>query len=219
MIKGAIFDLDGTLLDSMSIWHSVGIDYLVAHGYTPKPELNEKFTNFSMAQAGEYLKNEYNLPFSVQEIVDEINGMTEDFYLNRVQPKEGVLEMLSALRDKGVAMCIATATDRYLVEGALKRCGMYGLFSRIFTCTEVGKGKSDPLIFRVATDYLGADKDSVMVVEDAHYAISSAKKDGFNVVAIYDRFEKKQSEIKELCDVYLNDYLNLTEFWKLVDKD
>jgi HAD superfamily hydrolase (TIGR01509 family) len=218
MIKGVIFDLDGTLLDSMSIWHSVGVDYVIKYGYTPKPDLSERFTNMSMAQAGEYLKDEYDIPFTVQEIVDEINRMTEDFYLHRVQLKEGALDLLSTLRDRGIAMCIATATDRYLVEGALKKCGIDGYFSRIFTCTELGEGKSNPLVFRSAMEYLGTDRHSTVIVEDAHYAISSAKSDGFKVVGIYDRHEQKQDEIKSLADVYLTGYLDLTDFWKLIEE-
>ena len=204
MIKGAIFDLDGTLLDSMSIWDSVGVDYLLSKGYAPKDGLKENFKNMSMIQAGEYLKSEYLIPLSVQEIVDGVNALTEDFYINRVQLKAGAKELLEYLSANGVKMCIATATDGYLVEAALKRCGVREYFSKIFTCTDVGHGKDEPIIFREAMSFLGTDKSNTVVFEDALYAIKTAKRDGFIVVAVFDAYEKNQEKVKTLSDIYLH---------------
>jgi len=203
MIKGAIFDLDGTLLDSMSIWDSVGVDYLLSKGYTPKDGLKDNFKNMSMIQAGEYLKSEYSIPLSAQEIVDGVNAMTEDFYINRVQLKEGAKELLEYLNARGVKMCVATATDGYLVEAALERCGVRGYFSKIFTCTDVGHGKNEPVIFRKAMEFLGTDRSNTAVFEDALYAIKTAKKDGIPVVAIFDAYEQHQEQVKALADIYL----------------
>lgn len=213
MIKGAIFDVDGTLLDSMTIWDSVGVDYIVERGHTPKENLKDNFKNMSMIQAGEYLKREYNIPLSAQEIVDQINAMTEDFYTSKVTLKKGVKELLEYLRLNGVKICAATATDRYLVEAALERCGIRKYFSEIFTCTDVGHGKDEPVIFRKATEFLGTDKNNTVVFEDALYAISTAKKDGFYVAAVYDRFEKDQERVKALSDFFF-DEIEVSESFK-----
>lgn len=215
MIKGAIFDLDGTLLDSMSIWDSVGVDYLLSMGYTPKDGLKENFKNMSMIQAGEYLKSEYFIPLSAQEIVDGVNALTEDFYINRVQLKDGAKELLEYLSARGVKMCVATATDGYLVEAALERCGVKGYFSKIFTCTDVGHGKDEPVMFRKAMEFLGTDRSSTVVFEDALYAIRTAKGDGFTVAAVFDAYEKDQESVKALVDVYLQDHTRLEQLQKI----
>ena len=121
---------------------------------------------------------------------------------------EDVIELLEELSQKGVRMCIATATDRYQVEAALMRCGMRHFFSEIFTCTEVGSGKDQPFIFRKAMEHLGTDRSNTVVVEDAWHAIRTAKDDGFMVAAVYDAHESMQRSIRETADIYLTDYFH-----------
>ena len=134
-IKGIIFDFDGTLFDSMSIWETAGADYLSSLGYTAEEGLSEKLKAWSMMQSAEYLKEQYGLPMSVEEIIAGVNKTVEDFYFYRAMPKENVISVLSAFQERGVKMCIATATDRYQVEAALRRCGMLEYFEAIFTCS------------------------------------------------------------------------------------
>jgi beta-phosphoglucomutase-like phosphatase (HAD superfamily) len=111
-------------------------------------------------------------------------------------------------------MCIATATERYQVETALARCGMKQFFSGIFTCTEVGSGKDEPVIFRTALEHLGTERCNTIVFEDAYHAVLTAKNDGFLVAAIYDAHEDKQGDIQQLSDVYLTDFSDMTAFWE-----
>ncbi len=208
-IKGIIFDFDGTLFDSMSIWETAGTDYLTSLGYTAEKALRKKLKAMSLTQSAEYLKESYALPLSVSEIMDGVNKTVEDFYFYRAMPKENVINVLSALQKKGIKMCIATATDRYQVEAALKRCDMLHYFDAIFTCTEVGHGKDEPYIFEIARESMGTDKSETAVFEDAYHAAKTAKEAGFYVIGIYDRYEKRTEGLRELADVYIN---NFSEF-------
>lgn len=205
MIQGAIFDVDGTLLDSMSIWDTIGADYLRSIGYEPRENLNEVFKNMSLLQAAEYYRREYGVTRSIEEIMDGVNAMLEHFYQYDAPMKLGVAELLERLRRKEVKLCIATATDRYLVEAALERCGVLSYFDEIFTCNEVGHGKDEPIIFEAALRFLGTEKTKTVVFDDALYAIRTAKKAGFPVAAVYDSHEKAQAEIRALADLYLAD--------------
>ncbi len=215
MLKGVIFDFDGTLFDSMFIWDTAGETYLRSLGKEPAGDLQRILKPMSLLQSAEYLQVHYQLSLSVEEICAGINRMVEDFYFHTVQPKPGVVEFLEELYSRNIKMCIATATDRYQVEAALARCGMKQFFSGIFTCTEVGSGKNEPVIFRAALEHLGTERGDTIVFEDAYHAALTAKNDGFMVAAIYDAHEDKQQDIQRLSDVYLINFLDMTAFWKL----
>lgn len=214
MIQGIIFDFDGTLFDSMFIWDTAGAAYLRSIGKEPAEDLQSVLKPLSLHQSASYLKERYGIPQSVQDIMDGINRTVEAFYLETVLPKPGAVELLEALSLKGIRMCIATATERYQVEAALVRCGIRRFFSEIFTCTEVGSGKDQPQIFRMAMAHLGTDRSNTVVVEDAWHAIRTAKNDGFIVAAVYDSYENMQSSVREAADIYLGDYSDLDPFWK-----
>ncbi len=204
-VQGAIFDVDGTLLDSMSIWDTIGADYLRSIGYEPRENLNEVFKNMSLLQAAEYYRHEYGVTRSIEEIMGGVNAMLEHFYRYDAPLKSGAAELLEQLRRKKVKLCIVTATDRYLVEAALERCGVLSYFDAIFTCNEVEHGKDEPIIFEVALHFLGTEKTRTVVFDDALYAIRTAKRAGFPVAAVYDSHEKAQEEIRTLADLYLED--------------
>jgi HAD superfamily hydrolase (TIGR01509 family) len=202
-IRGAIFDVDGTLLDSMFIWDTIGEAYLRSIGYQPKENLNETFKNMSLHQAARYYQTEYGVTLSIDEIMDGVNAMLERYYRFEVPLKPGVAELLERLRQSGVKLCIATATDRHLVEAALDRCGVLSCFGEIFTCNEVGHGKDEPDIFEAALRFLGTEKSETVVFEDSLYAIRTAKETGFPVAAVYDSHEKEQDKVRLLADIYL----------------
>ena len=208
-ISGAIFDVDGTLLDSMSIWDTIGADYLRSIGYIPRENLNEIFKNMSLLQAAEYYRNEYGVTLRVEEIMSGVNAMLEQFYQYEAPLKPGAAELLARLRQNRVKLCIATATDRYLVEAALARCGVLSYFGEIFTCNGVGHGKDEPDIFEAALRFLGTERAETVVFDDALYAIRTAKEAGFPIAAVYDTHEKSQTEVRALSDFYLE---NLSRF-------
>ena len=206
MLKGAIFDLDGTLLDSMFIWDTIGEDYLRTLGKEPHENLKEAFMTLTLEEAAEYYREHYGVTLSVKEIVDGVNAMVEGIYRTKVTPKSGVTDYLRLLKDNVVKMCIATVTDRYLVEETLERLGILHYFSGIFTCAQVGYGKDKPIIYRKALEQLGTPKEDTYVFEDALYALKTARADGFPTVGVYDRHENRQDELKNLADYYIRDF-------------
>ena len=214
MLKGAIFDFDGTLFDSMFIWNTAGETYLRSIGIEPKEDLRKVLKTMSLLQSATYIREKYAVELTLEEIMDGINRTVENFYFHTVQPKEGVATFLEQMKKQGVKICIATATDRYQVEAALKRCCMEHFFSEIFTCTDVGHGKDEPFIFRKAMDYLGTTRENTVVFEDAYHAAKTAKADGFVTVAVYDSHEEKQKELQALSDFYFENYTETDTFWK-----
>lgn len=213
-IKCAIFDFDGTLFDSMFIWDSVGEIYLRSLGKEPRPSMREDVRALSLYQSACYFRKEYDLPLSAGEIMAGINQTIEHFYIHEVLPKPGVVSFLEQLKRAGIPMCIATASDRHQIEAALSRCGMGHWFDAVFTCSEVGHGKDEPVIFRKAMAYFDADRSSTIVFEDAIHAVQTAKADGFAVCAVFDSSEQRQAEIRSLSDCYLADFEHTEDFWK-----
>ena len=218
-IKCAIFDFDGTLFDSMFIWDSVGEIYLRSLGKEPKPSMREDVRALSLYQSACYFQREYDLSLSAEQIITGINQTIEHFYIHEVLPKPGVVDFLERMKKAEIQMCIATASDRYQIEAALSRCGMEHYFDAIFTCSEVGHGKDEPVIFQKAMEHFGADRSTTVVFEDAIHAVQTAKEDGFSVVAVFDSSEKRQTEIRDLSDCYIADFKHTEEFWKFASAE
>lgn len=216
MLKGAIFDFDGTLFDSMFIWESVGEIYLHSLGKIATPSMREDVRSLSLYQSAVYFQKEYDLSLNVEEIMTGINQLIEHFYINDVLPKQGVIEFLDKMKSLKIPMCIATASDRYQIEAALNRCEMTHYFDEIFTCGEVGHGKDQPVIYRKAMEYFNTNRSTTIVFEDAFHAIQTAKTDGFITIAVFDESENRQSEIRNLSDCYILDFRHTENFWQFI---
>lgn len=212
MIKGAIFDVDGTLLDSMGIWEDVGVRYLKSIGKEPEANLSQILFPMSIEEGAAYVKEHYELPYAMDEIMEGVLSIVSDFYFYEVPLKKGVKELLEALEKKGILMVIATSSERLHIEKAFKRLEIDGYFQKIFTCTEVGESKSSPLIYRKAAEYLHTKPEETWVFEDALHALLTAKNAGFHTVAVYDEAsEKDQEALKKEADVYVKAMTELFE--------
>lgn len=218
-IQCAVFDFDGTLFDSMYVWTVALATYVRALGIEPTPALWENVMALSSFQSACYLKEEYELDLSVEEILAGMNKTVEQFYFHEVQPKPGVIHFLDDMKRAGIRMCIATASERYQIEAALERCGMGHYFDAVFACPDVGHGKDEPIIFRQAMEHCGADRTNTVVFEDAIHAVKTAKEDGFTVVVVFDESEKQQEALQQIGDVYLKDFCHAEAFWELVSTD
>ena len=211
--KGAIFDLDGTLLDSMPFWETLGSEYLKAKGIIPRENVDRTLKTMSLQQGARYLKREFSIPGSEDEIIDEIVAMIEDIYLSKAPLKAGALPLLERLYEEKVRMCIATATENSLAKAALERLGALRYFDFILTCFDTGMGKDRQEFFLKALELLNTPKEETIVFEDALYAIKSAKAAGLLVVAVYDEsFHEEREEIRVISDFYLDSL----EDWELI---
>ena len=214
MIKAAIFDIDGTLLDSTFIWRGLGERFLLGLGITPQNELDEILRCLSLTDGAEYLCREYSLPLTPSQVIDSTNRLVEDFYLNKAQPKKGAAEMLSLLSSKQISMGIATAGCANLSLPALERLGLRKYFSIEYSCSDYG-GKHEPQIFLSAAQALGALPCETVVFEDSFHAALTAKHAGFIVGAVRDSGEPFQQELRECADIYGE---NLSALFPLIEK-
>lgn len=205
-ISGAIFDLDGTLTDSMFVWRVVGARYLKSCGVTPNEDPWLLVKDMSTKQVIEYFKTEYGIVKSDGEIRDGINFLAEKMYMEEVFPKKGVIELLDAFHKRGIKMCVASATDEYLVDAVLRKNGMRNYFSEIFSCHTVRTSKDTPVIYETALAHLSTPKSETLVFEDSLYALRSAKNAGFTVVGVYDSAETNCEDMRALSDFYITDY-------------
>lgn len=218
MLKAAIFDFDGTLFDSNFVWATAGERFFQSIGRKARPNLQQEIRTMSLYQSACYIRKEYQLSLTVAQIMDGINQTVEDAYLYTVLPKDGVLPFLHDLKAAGIRMCIATATDRCQIEAALRRCAMLDFFDGIFTCSEVGHGKDEPVIFRKAMEFLGTDRSSTVIFEDALHAVQTAKADGFLTVGISDPYTQEQQQLQRQCDCYLTDFRQIKPFWEFASR-
>lgn len=206
--KGAVFDADGTLIDSMYMWRSLGLEYLKKFGIHEDDSLNDRLFALSFEQACEYLSRHYDLNQTSEKIRSGILNMIRDFYIHDVKLKEGVREFLDALKAERIPMVIATSGDRDLLTSALKRLNVYEYFDAIFTCTELQTSKHDPKIFMACSEFLKLEPECIAVFEDALHAVITAKNAGFIVYGVYDKSSIKDREkIIELSDYYIDDFM------------
>jgi len=206
-ISGAIFDMDGTLTDSMFLWRDVVKKYLVSCGITPLETLWEDTKNKSAVEITQHFRDVYGLNKSTREIADGIDSLVEPMYRQGVLPKDGIFLLLDRLKERGVKMCVASATDLEIVEMVLSDTGLRPYFSAVFSCVTLGSGKDKPLIFEKALSHLGTPKEETFVFEDALYAIKTAKKMGLPVAGVYDAYSDEDTEqIKALSDIYIQDF-------------
>lgn len=215
MLKGAIFDFDGTIVDSMYIWENIAADYLLSLGIKPKEDINKVFEKLSLNEAAEYYRTNYGVKLSTEQIICGINEMIKEFYRTKVTLKNCIAEYLEYLSGKKVKMCIATLTNKEIVKETLHRLGVSEYFPEVFTCLQTGK--TEPDIYRTALLHLGTKKEETCVFEDAFYAAETAKKDGFSVVGIYDKYERNQEKMMSVCDMYISGF-NETRLYTIQPK-
>jgi len=213
-IEGIIFDFDGTLVDSMFIWQMIGSDYLLSKNIKPKKNLYNSLKSLSLEEAAEYYQKNYNIKDNKSKILKDINIILKNYYLNKVCLKEGVKEFLNFLFINKIEMCIATATDKEMVEIVLSKYRLNKYFKKVLTCNEVGEGKNSSLIFDKAISSLELKKEQVYIFEDSLHAIETAKKNGFKIVGVEDFYSKEDKEqIVMLSDRYLDSFTNWREIF------
>ena len=201
----AIFDMDGTLVDSMGYWHALAEDYLAQKGIRNIPaDFSQQLMSMTMTQGAELLIRTFGLSDTVEEMIEAQHAIMAEHYRHDIPLKPGVKAYLQNLREQGVQMCVASATAEPLMEACLTRLGVGDYYQFLLSCESIGVSKERPDIYHLAAQRLGAEPGDIAVYEDAIHAVRTAKGAGYYVVAVYDENAKDRwHEIKGLADEHL----------------
>ncbi len=183
--KGAVFDLDGTLIDSMPVWDGAWREFCDRHSDGPDPEAYARYKTLTLTAACAYYRERFRIPAGVPELCREVNAIVRRGYAS-VAPKKGAREYLQKLRAAGAPCCVATNTARELAEYVLGRTGLADFFAFLLPCAEFGSGKDRPDIFFACARRLGTAPGDTAVFEDAPHALATARRAGFQTVPIFD---------------------------------
>ena len=215
MNKGAIFDVDGTLLDSMPVWENAPDRFLEGLGIAAEPGLFEIMLRMSLDEGAAYLKSAYKLDMTYQEIKDGVLGVIRDFYFYQAQPKPGAREFLQELKERHIPMYIATSSNREHIRAAFERLKMDQYFDGMITCEEAGAGKSDPRIFLMAAERMGMQPADIFVFDDVINAVRSANRAGFVTVGVYDPSSSADNDaMRKESWIYIHSLENRERFFK-----
>jgi len=188
----AIFDMDGTLIDSMGFWRNLASEYLCSKGITQVPEeILRKIKPMTMSESAALFQEVFGLSGDVEA---EMNDMMDEHYRNDIPLKDGVRDYLEMLNEQGVRMCVASATAEQLMESCLSRLGIRDYFAFLLSCETVGAGKNSPLVYHESAKRLQASPAEIAVYEDALYAVQTAKNAGYYVIGVYDEGAAKNWE-------------------------
>lgn len=202
--KAVIFDLDGTLVDSMWIWEQIDIDFLKERGHDLPDDLQKDIEGMSFSETASYFKERFDLEEDLETIKSIWIEMSKSFYADKIVLKKGIQELLDLLKEKKIKMGIATSNSRTLAEEVLRRNRISDYFEVLVTSCDVKKGKPEPDVFLKAAELMDMASEDCLVFEDTHAGVLAGKAAGMDVIAIYDALsEDYMEEIKEAADHYL----------------
>lgn len=210
--KAIIFDLDGTLVDSMWMWKKIDIEFLGRYGYECPPELDKVIEGMSFSETAVYFKERFHLPLSLGEIKAIWTEMSIDKYRHQVPAKKGVMEFLAYVKEKNIVCGIATSNGREMVDAVMESLGMKPYFQTVVTACEVKAGKPEPDIYlKVARD-LEKDPGECLVFEDVPAGILAGKRAGMTVCAVDDAFSRDmEKEKRDMADYFIMDYFEIMD--------
>ncbi|HEY5560900.1 MAG TPA: HAD family phosphatase [Clostridiaceae bacterium] len=222
-VKGAIFDMDGTLIDSMWVWTKIDEDYLKGKGHMVPEDLRVNIEHLGMLECANYFKVRFEIEDSIEEIFNEWNQMAIYEYTHNVNLKDGAKIFLEYLKTLNIKLALATSNSKILLEAVLKNNGILDYFDYIITTDEAGNSKSSPEMFLYVSNILKLNPSECIVFEDILPAVIAAKKAGMKVVGMHDLFsENVIDKIKDNADYYFYKYEEiklLLENGNLLTKD
>jgi HAD superfamily hydrolase (TIGR01509 family) len=206
-IEGVLFDLDGTLIDSMGIWKEIDEEYLGRYGLTVPEGMKEEIEGMGFTETAIYFKSRFELKDSIEQIKKDWLDLTFEFYTTQVALKEGVFDFLNSLKARRIPLGIATSNSIELAKAALKSHGILEYFETVCTSCDVKKGKPSPDIYLKASGSIGVPPSKCLVFEDVPMGIIAGKTAGMKVCAIADKHSVNQeAKIRSLADYYITDY-------------
>lgn len=218
MIKGIIFDLDGTLIDSMGMWFDIDRRFLAENGVTDPPEgISWKIKQMTIETAAQFMIDEFALGMTPEQVIARIEELVREEYELHIPLKKGAAELLDFLDGKGIPYGVATATYKGLAVAALRRCGVLDRMAFLLTDREYPNGKGFPDIFMGAAELLGTSPAETLVAEDSIHCVETAKNAGFVTAAVYDKASDREwDSIKALADY---SFAELGEIKTLFERD
>lgn len=209
MIKGYIIDMDGTILDSMHIWDELGNRFLALKNIKAEDNLKDILAPLSIKQAMTYLKNTYHLNEPLDKLIDEVNDLLNNIYINEIPLKPGVLEFINNCYKQQQKLCLLTANNYHATISILDKYSLTSKFDQIITCDNTTFDKQSGTAYQYAATALNLKIDECVVIEDALHAIKAAKKQGFTVWAVAD--QSNQKDWAEICQISDLNFKNLME--------
>lgn len=208
--KAVLFDLDGTLVDSMWVWRNIDIDFLSAIGQKLPDDLQKSIEGMSFTETAEYFKERFNINDDVEDIKVKWNKMAYDKYTSEVKLKRGAKEFLARLKADGIRTGIASSNSMTLIEGALKAEGVLDYFDAITTACEAGAGKPAPDIYLLAAKKLAAEPSECLVFEDIPMGIMAGNSAGMTTIAVEDAYSHNMRDEKErLAKYFIEDFTDI----------
>lgn len=207
-IEAAIFDLDGTVFDSMDVWKNVDLRFFNEHSLFLTDDYFDNIMHKRLRDAAEYTIERYALSMSIDQVVDEWTHLAKEEFENNVLPKKGIIDYLKKLREQGVKTSIATANEKDIFLETLKKFDMHKLFDDIVTLTEVDSDKSSPLIYLKCIAKYNIMPQNTLVFEDLPKNLKTAKKSGFITVGVLDN-EDFLSHISKYSDIIIRDFTEI----------
>lgn len=210
--KAVIFDLDGTMVDSMWVWADIDIKYLGDLGYEVPPEMKRIIEGMSFTEVAVYFKEKFHIKESIEEIKQIWQDMAMYRYCHEVELKPGLKEFLLYLKEQGILMGVASSNDRGLIEAVLKSHEIDGFLQCIITSCDVKKGKPEPDVYLEAARQLGVSPENCLVFEDIVSGIQAGLNAGMKVCAVRDEDSMAQDEEKrQLADYYIESYVQVID--------
>ena len=198
--KTYLFDFDGTLVNSMATFSSVMIRILDEHGIKYGDDIIKIITPLGYGGTAKYFR-ELGIDRTVEDLVATMNEYARPDYENVIPAKEGVIETLRALKERGESLNILTASPHIMLDPCLIRLGIYDLFDNVWSSDDFGTTKSNPEIYKMAAERLGVAVGEVIFVDDNVNAVRTAKTAGAVAYGIFD--ESSADSVEEMKEVSL----------------
>lgn len=211
-MKYYLFDFDGTLVDSMPDYGAMMLRILDENGVEYASDILKIITPLGYVGTARYYREKLGMTLSEESLLELMHTYAADAYHNRIRAKANVPEILKKLRENGASLNVLTASPHDMLDPCLMRLGIYDLFDNVWSCEDFGTTKSDPEIYRMAAERIGAPVSEILFLDDNFNADVTAKKAGMRVCGVYDASSAEyEAEMREVCDLYIKDFSELED--------